>query len=352
MAIFLSIETSCDDTCVAVLDTTRVLSSVISSQIKLHSTHGGVVPNLAKWAHQQRIESVYNRAIDLACRYPGSSLSRHHPWENITALAVTIGPGLAPALSVGVEFAKNLALTHHRPLWPVNHVEGHLLSIFVNRPDLATTIPLPALALTVSGGHTKIVLVSAIGQYQQIGQTRDDAAGEALDKAAKLLGLGYPGGPVIERLALSGRSDFVTLPRPLSHQSTLDYSFSGLKTAFYYHLRHWPADKIAAHLPDLAASFQSAVFDSLILKYRQAIDVHQPRSLIAVGGVLKNRILRRQVRQLAHEYNLPVFFPAKYEFNTDNAAMIAVTAYLHSLNPSFSPVSDISSLDFSPQLEL
>ena len=215
----LGIETSCDDTCAAVLKDDRILSDIVSSQINLHSVYGGVVPDIAKRAHQKRLPAI----VALALKQSRKTL------KDIDLIAATRGPGLGIALSIGYNFAKDLARENHIPLAAINHVEGHLLSVFLkNKNGLPHLSPhFPILGLTVSGGHTKIVLIKKIGDYQIIGQTLDDAAGEALDKAAKLLGLGYPGGPVIERVAQTGHSDFLKLPQPLQPKSILNFSFQG-----------------------------------------------------------------------------------------------------------------------------
>lgn len=256
----LAIETSCDDTCAAVLDNDRLLSSVISSQIDLHAKWGGVVPDIAKRAHMERIEPVIFEALKKA----------KTKMEEINVIAVTLGPGLAIALGVGVNKAKELAIKYNKKLIGVNHIEGHILANLIKNKEgkPERKLEFPALALTVSGGHTKLVLMEQIGKYTVIGETLDDAAGEALDKAAKMMGLGYPGGPIIERLAENGNKDFLKLPRPLSSQKNFDYSFSGLKTSFYYQIREWPKEKIAKNLVDLSATFQS-VFVPWAAVYRR-----------------------------------------------------------------------------------
>ena len=281
----LAIETSCDDTCAAVLENDRVLSNVVSSQTDLHAKWGGVVPDIAKRAHQARIMPV----IETALKRSGIKM------ENIEVIAVTKGPGLAIALSIGVNTAKELAIKYDKELVAVNHVEGHILAnLAKNRQGKPERkIEFPALALTVSGGHTKIVLAKDIGKYEVVGETLDDAAGEALDKAAKLLGLGYPGGPVIERLALNGKTGLLKLPTPLADKKILDYSFSGLKTSFYYQIKDWPKEKINKNLANLAADYQEAVFEHLVRKFKLATEKYQPKTLMAAGGVLANLELRK-----------------------------------------------------------
>lgn len=338
----LAIETSCDDTCAAVLDETRVLSSVISSQTDLHKEWGGVVPDIAKRAHQERIEPVIKTALKRA----GLAMNE------IDVIAVTIGSGLAIALSVGVNKAKELAKEHGKKLVAVNHIEGHMLSNLVQNKlgKPVRKVNFPALALTVSGGHTKIVLINKIGDYEVVGETLDDAAGEALDKAAKLLGLGYPGGPVIERIAKKGAIDFLKLPHPLADKKILDYSFSGLKTSFYYQIKDWPREKVVENIENLAATFQDAVFDTLVRKFKLAIEKYEPKTLMVSGGVMANMELRKRLRKLAREKKIPILMPVKKWLNTDNAAMIGLVGYLKAVRGEF--VEDIDKLDRDPRAEL
>ena len=336
----LAIETSCDDTCVAVLNNDYLISNVISSQTDLHAKWGGVVPDIAKRAHTERIDPVIMMALKRA------SLTI----EDIDVIAVTVGPGLAIALGVGVNKAKELAIKFNKELIGVNHVEGHVLSNLIKnkkgKPD--RKIDFPALALTVSGGHTKIILMKSIGKYEVVGETLDDAAGEALDKAAKMLGLGYPGGPILERLAKTGDKDYLELPRPLSKQKNLNYSFSGLKTSFYYQVKDWPKNKIGKNLNNLAASFQDAVFDSLLIKYKKAIEFYKPKTLLASGGVMSNLELKKRIRRLAKESSIPLFLPVKKEFNTDNAAMIGIVGFYKAQKKEF--VKNKEDLDRDPRL--
>jgi len=337
----LGIETSCDDTCAAVLKDSQILSSIISSQIDLHRQWGGVVPDIAKRAHQERILPVINTALKRV----------KIKIEDLDLIAVTKGPGLAIALSVGVNTAKELAIKYHKKIVGVNHIEGHLMANFLTNSQGKPIRPqiFPALALTVSGGHTKIILINKIGDYEVVGETLDDAAGEALDKSAKLLGLGYPGGPVIERLAEKGNSTYMKLPTPIADKKILDYSFSGLKTAFYYQIKDWPKNKLNKHLADLAASFQKAVFDTLIRKYTLAIDKYHPASLLLSGGVAANLTLRKRTRELAKKYKLPVYLPFKKELNTDNAAMIALAGYYQAKRGDF---ANPSTLDTDSRSEI
>lgn len=352
----LAIETSCDDTAAAILENDRVLANVISSQIDLHKEWGGVVPDIAKRAHADRIMNVIAEAIMRS----KSKKSKKENLEEIVkrgigeidVIAVTQGPGLAPALSVGVNTAKELARRYNKKIVAVNHIEGHILSNWVkNSKGLPKRdIKLPGLVLTVSGGHSKIILMTEIGKYKVIGETLDDAAGEALDKASKLLGLGYPGGPIIERLSVAGDKDFLKLAHPLPDKKILDYSFSGLKTSFYYQIKDWPGEKIGENLNNLAACFQEAVFEQLLRKYKLAIEKYQPKSLLACGGVMANLELRKRLRKLAKEKKLPIYMPVKKWLNTDNAAMIGVVGYYRALRGEF--VEDIDGLDREPRSRL
>lgn len=352
----LAIETSADDTCAAVLENDRVWSSVISSQTDLHSKWGGVVPDIAKRAHQERIVPVILTTLKRA----------RIKMEDVDVIAVTQGRGLAVALGVGISTAKELAKKYNKKLIAVNHVEGHILSNLVkNREGNPNRrIEFPSLALTVSGGHTKIVLVRQNPSkspfdkgdlqynfsYEVVGETLDDAAGEALDKASKHMGLGYPGGPIIERLALKGDSSWMKLPRPMSGFKGFDYSFSGLKTSFYYQIKEWPREKINQNLANLAASYQRAVFETLIMKYKKAIEFYKPKSLMASGGVMANLTLRKELRKMAKKIGLPIYMPVKKELNTDNAMMIGLVGYFKALRGEF--VEDIDSLERNPRMEL
>lgn len=352
----LAIETSCDDTCAAVLNNDKILSSVISSQTDLHATWGGVVPDIAKRAHLERIGPVIAEALKRATkketlkRVQGDNMKF---WmKNIDVIAVTKGPGLAIALGVGINAAKELAIKYNKKLVAVNHVEGHILSNFLKNKmgKPKRVIKFPALALTVSGGHTKLVLVFKIGSYKVIGETLDDAAGEALDKAAKMMGLGYPGGPIIERLAVGGKTDYLVLPRPMTNVKNLDFSFSGLKTSFYYQIKNWPKERIAANLSDLSATYQLAVFDTLSKKFVRAIEEVKPKTLLVSGGVAANLNLRKMMRKVAKIYGLPIFFPFKKELNTDNAAMIGMAGYFMAQRGEW--VENIDDLEREARMEM
>ncbi|PYQ55749.1 MAG: tRNA (adenosine(37)-N6)-threonylcarbamoyltransferase complex transferase subunit TsaD [Acidobacteria bacterium] len=314
MTRLLAIETSCDETAAAVVeDGRRILSSVVSTQAALHAPYGGVVPELASRHHLENICPVIEKAMaDAGVGFP-----------ELDAVAVTQGPGLVGSLLVGVQAAKGIAFVHDKPLVPVHHIAGHLEAPALAHGD----VPLPALALVVSGGHTSLFEIRARGEYRLLGRTRDDAAGEAFDKVAKLLGLGYPGGPVIDRLA-EGAND-------QAHEFTIarikdgrpDFSFSGIKTAVLYHVKREGVapvedpEQATPEIRDLVASFQRAVVTALVRKLKQTAQQARPRSLLLTGGVAANRRLRRDAARAAEELGLPLFVPP-IALSTDNAAMI------------------------------
>jgi len=338
--IILAIDTSCDETCAAVTQGRKVLSNVIASQINIHAKYGGVVPHLAKRAHEAKIGFVVR-----------DGMTRSH-LVTPDAVAVTVGPGLAPALEIGINYAIKLAQEWHKPLIAINHMEGHLLSSLIN---MEGSDPSMFISLLVSGGHTQLVFAKKIGHYQLLGQTLDDAAGEALDKLAKMLKLGYPGGPIVEELAKKGNPDSIKLPVPMQYSKDLNFSFSGLKTAAMYLIK--THDKNTSEVgtsftsevnftTNLCAAFQQAIAVSLTTKLKKAIDQYQPRVILLGGGVFSNLYLRRRVRLTARP--LPVFVPYAKKLFTDNAAMIGVAAYWHFLKKDF--VKDIDSLDRQPSL--
>jgi N6-L-threonylcarbamoyladenine synthase len=312
----LGIDTSCDDTCAALVkDGKHLLSNVINSQVLIHHEHGGVVPELASREHIRNIVPVVREALRKA------SLTK----KDIDAIAVTVGPGLVGALLVGIYFAKAFSYANGIPLLGINHLEGHILSIFLEK----TPPPFPFVALTVSGGHTNIYHVRDFGDYTILGQTLDDAAGEAFDKIAKLLSLGYPGGPVIEKLAREGRSDAIDFPRAYLSRDSLDFSFSGLKTAVALYFRSWrdhQANETTISVADIAASFQSAVVDVLVNKTVAAADRMGVKSVVLAGGVARNSYLRNKMKGIMAEKGIDLFASSP-EFCTDNGAMIAVAGY-------------------------
>lgn len=311
----LAIESSCDETAVAIYgqpseaSEPRLLASLISSQIELHKHLGGVVPELASRNHTLAIAPLVVEALQEASLTAGE----------ITAFAATGGPGLASSLQVGHSFAKGLALAAGRPFLSINHMEGHLLSPFI----AAGEIP-PHLALIVSGGHTLLIEVRGVGHYRLLGQTLDDAAGEAFDKVAKMLDLPYPGGPEIERLAHDGDPTAFDFPRSLLREDTLDFSFSGLKTAVLYTLQKLPNPR--ERLPDLCASFQAAVFEVLIAKALRAAQAEGLTLLTLSGGVSCNATLREQLSHACQIEGL-TFLASPPSLSTDNAAMIAFAAW-------------------------
>ncbi len=302
--LVLGIETSCDETAAAcVRGGTDVLSSVVSSQVELHARFGGVVPEIASRAHNELIIPVTARAL----------LESGLDGEDIDAVAATTGPGLIGALLVGVSAAKALALAWDVPFVSVNHLEAHLYAGFLEEPELQ----FPLVVLLVSGGHTMLVLVEGHGRYRLLGQTLDDAAGEAFDKVARFLGLGYPGGPAIDSIAMSGDPESIRFPRSMIDDG-LDFSFSGLKTAVVNHVRTNPT----VGTEDVAASFQAAVVDVLVAKARRAARQHGAAALALGGGVAANSLLREQFLGACAEDGLHAFLPSR-EMCTDNAAMIA-----------------------------
>jgi N6-L-threonylcarbamoyladenine synthase len=317
----LAIETSCDETAAAVVeDGTRIVSSVVSTQAALHAPFGGVVPELASRHHLENICPVVSRAMaDAGMEYP-----------ELDAVAVTRGPGLIGSLLVGVQAAKGIAYVHGKPLVPVHHIAGHIEAPFLAHGE----IPLPALALVVSGGHTSLFEVPARGEYRLRGRTRDDAAGEAFDKVAKLLGLGYPGGPVIDRLSRGADDRAVEFTVARIKDGAADFSFSGIKTAVLYHVRREGIPPVAdpgdvpGEVRDLVASFQRAVVTALLRRLKQAAEEMRPRSLLLTGGVAANSLLRREAARTAEALGLPLFVPP-IALSTDNAAMIGAAGFVN-----------------------
>ena len=304
----LGIETSCDETAAAVVaNGSAVVSSVVSSQIDLHARFGGVVPELASRAHVQLLTPVVAEVL----------IEAGLEGDGIDAVAATVGPGLVGALLVGISAAKALALAWGVPFIGVNHMEGHLYASFLERPDLE----LPTVVLLVSGGHTMLVLMEDHGRYRLLGSTVDDAVGEAYDKVARFLGLGYPGGPAIDRLAPSGDPEAIRFPRPMLAEG-YDFSFSGLKTAVVNHVRTNPDVNVA----DVAASFQAAAVDVLVAKARRAAADTGAKSICIGGGVAANSLLRARIVEAGAEDGIDVFVPSR-EYCTDNAAMIAAAAW-------------------------
>jgi N6-L-threonylcarbamoyladenine synthase len=313
--LLLAIETSCDETAAAVVrDGRAILSSVVSSQVAIHAEYGGVVPEIASRKHLEMITPVIRQALDEA----GVGLNQ------IEGIAVTRGPGLLGALLVGVSMAKSLALSRAIPLVGIHHIEGHLLAGFLEEP-----VAFPFLALVVSGGHTHLYRVDGIGRYRTLGRTIDDAVGEAFDKSATLLGLGYPGGARIDGLAQQGCATAVKLPRPLLHDGTLNFSFSGLKTAVLTHLKKQPHIPEDQELNDFCASFQAAACEVLVKKTEAALQQEGLQRLVVGGGVACNSGLRAAMQHMAVRRGIELQIPPPVLCG-DNAAMLAVAgdAYL------------------------
>ncbi|HOZ53671.1 MAG TPA: tRNA (adenosine(37)-N6)-threonylcarbamoyltransferase complex transferase subunit TsaD [bacterium] len=353
--IILAIDTSCDDTSVAVLRGRIVLSSVISSQTELHRKWGGVVPDIARRAHQENIDKVYREALKRA----------RIKEDDIEFIAVTYGPGLAIALEVGVDFAKNLAYKKKKKIVPINHMEGHLLASFVlNKNGQGLVLDkekdnFPALALLVSGNHTEIVYVKDINSYKILGETLDDAAGEAFDKVARMMNIGYPGGPILTTLAdkaskkwsdtemgLKERNDKKPksdiagrfgLPIPMIHSKDLNFSFSGLKTACLYKIKDlrekYKKDSDWSY--DFSREFINAISASLLVKLKKALQLHpETKSIIIGGGVSNNKYIIREVGKLAKKSDKKYLIPEK-RFRSDNAGMIGIAAYYNIINKKF-----------------
>jgi N6-L-threonylcarbamoyladenine synthase len=313
--IVLGIESSCDETAAAIVrDGREMVSSVIASQIEIHKRFGGVVPEIASREHLDKIVPVVEEAFTRA------DIKK----EEIDGIAVTVGPGLVGSLLVGVSYAKAMAFALDKPLVGINHIEGHIYSVAFENPP----VEYPAMALIVSGGHTNLFLVSEPGKYKVISRTRDDAAGEAFDKVAKMLGLGYPGGPVIEKLAREGDPKSVRFSVPRMGDGRPDFSFSGLKTAVSKHVRETGLQHVKSGeepsqaIKNLAASFQSTVVRSLVGTMERMAEEHRPKTLIVAGGVACNNALREASRAAAKRLGVPIYFPSLH-LSTDNAAMIA-----------------------------
>ncbi len=321
----LGIESSCDDTSAAVIHNGVLLSNVTASQ-EVHKNYGGVVPELASRAHQQNVVPVVDQAIKKA------GITK----EMLTAIAFTRGPGLMGSLLVGVSFAKGFARALGIPLIDVNHLQGHVMAHFIKENEEDNSAPpLPFLCLLVSGGNSQIVKVNAYNDMQVLGQTIDDAAGEAIDKCSKVMGLGYPGGPIIDKLARQGNPKAFHFAQP--HIAGLDYSFSGLKTSFLYQLRDCvkeDPDFVQKHKEDLAASLEYTVVDILMKKLRLAVKETHIKHVALAGGVSANNGLRNAFKEHANKFGWKIYIP-RFSYTTDNAAMIAITGYYKFLDGVF-----------------
>ena len=320
--LILAIETSCDDTACAVLEVKglknpefAVRASVVSSQVKLHSPFGGVVPTLASREHLKNLPVVFAKTLKQA----------KVTMEDIDYIAVTKGPGLTIALLIGIQFARGLAYAYGKKIIPVNHIAGHILSNWLSHSRIA----FPVLNAVVSGGHTELILMKKIGHYEVLGSTRDDAAGEAFDKASKMLGFGYPGGPVISKLAQHGNPAAFKLPRPMLHSDNYDFSFSGLKTAVFYLLKNNPEiKKSKKQIADLCASFEQAVTDVVTAKTVAAAKEYGVKTVTLSGGVSANTKLRETLkRELKRQLPKVSFLVPDFSLSTDNAVMIGVSAF-------------------------
>lgn len=324
----LGIESSCDDTSAAVLRNGVLLSNVTASQA-VHEAYGGVVPELASRAHQQNVVPVVDQAIKRA------GIDKHQ----LSAIAFTRGPGLMGSLLVGVSFAKGFARALGIPLIDVNHLQGHVMAHFIKESDDDQSAPpFPFLCLLVSGGNSQIVKVNAYNDMQVLGQTIDDAAGEAIDKCSKVMGLGYPGGPIIDKLARKGNPKAYHFAEP--HIPGMDYSFSGLKTSFLYSLRDWVKDDpdfVEYHKEDIAASLEFTIVDILMKKLKMAVKETNIKHVAVAGGVSANTGLRNAFHEYARKYHWTIYIP-KFSYTTDNAAMIGITGYYKYLDKDFCPI--------------
>ncbi|GAB5614958.1 tRNA (adenosine(37)-N6)-threonylcarbamoyltransferase complex transferase subunit TsaD [Faecalimonas hominis] len=311
--LILAIESSCDETAAAVVKNGReVLSNVISSQIELHKLYGGVVPEIASRKHIEKINQVIEEALEEA----------NVTLDNVDAIGVTYGPGLVGALLVGVAEAKAIAYAKRKPLIGVHHIEGHISANFIENKELEP----PFICLVVSGGHTHLVCVKDYGEYEIIGRTRDDAAGEAFDKVARAIGLGYPGGPKIDKLSKEGNPDAITFPKAHINDAPYDFSFSGVKSAVLNYINGCQMKGETFNQADVAASFQKAVTEVLVENAMRAVDEYDMKKLAIAGGVASNSTLRQAMKDACEKKKIEFYYPSPI-FCTDNAAMIGVAAY-------------------------
>lgn len=339
----LAIETSCDETAIALLECSGVLSApkfkiekdAVASQIKVHQPFGGVVPNLAKREHLKNLPILFKKLF-------GGEKNAAKIMEKVDLVAVTSGPGLEPALWAGINFAENIAKKYKKPLVGANHLEGHLYSFLLaeKRRDTysVSSVPklFPAIGLIVSGGHTALLILKDLKTRKKLGETRDDAVGEAFDKVARILGLPYPGGPEIEKIAKNGNRSAIAFPRPMVNDKNYDFSYSGLKTSVLYYLR----DNPNANKADVAASFEEAATDVLVRKARRAAHEFRAKSIVLSGGVASNKLLRKKLAEISQKNGLK-FLVAEFKHNTDNAVMIGVAAYINFLkNKKYSLVAN------------
>ena len=345
----LALETSCDETAAAVVsgegDSVRILSHAVGSQIIVHKPYGGVIPELAARWHAEVIIPLVDDVLRKA-------FQKKSAYKNIDAIAVTYAPGLIVALRVGVDTAKALAFAWKKPIIGVNHLAGHIYSVLADEKiQSARIFDAPVLALIVSGGHTQLVRVDPPFTFTLVGQTRDDAAGEAFDKVAKMLGLAYPGGPSISAAAERGDPRAFNFPRPMIESKDFDFSFSGLKTHILYRTRQLQKENASAFLPqvpNIAASFQEAIVDTLVVKALQAAHAHHIKTVIVVGGVSANARLREKMTAVAKEEGIVCYFPPR-EVTCDNAAMIGIAGYMKWKHTQ--KYDDIFALTPSPKIQ-
>lgn len=335
----LSIDTSCDETAAAVTENLKILSNIVWSQASVHSEFGGVVPTLAKWEHEQKIDWAISRALG----------NKHKNLNNIDAIAVTVGPGLSMALAVGIDRAKKLAQKYKKPIIAVNHLEGHILSSIINY-DLSK-IKFPALGLVISGKNTIVVKINKVGEYETLADSVDDALGEALDKAARMLGLGYPGGAILEKLARDGDLKKYVLPIPMVGQEKRKiFSYSGVKAAMHRLVeKEKPLTK--NKIENFAVTFQDVAFKHLIKVISYVIKNldFKPKDFLIGGGVAANVEVRKRLRKLGREFGIKTHFPYSRKLYGDNAAMIGIAAYFKAQRREF---TDPSKIDREPNLKI
>lgn len=323
--LILAVESSCDETAAAVVKNgLDVLSNIVASQIDLHRKYGGVVPEIASRKHLELINPVIEEALQTA----------RVTYDQIDGVAATYGPGLVGGLLVGLSAAKALAYVLHKPFIGVNHIAGHIYANFISNPQIEP----PVVCLTISGGHTDLLYFKELGDYQILGRSRDDAAGEAFDKIARVLEIGYPGGPAVEKISKEGDPVAVDFPRPFINEDNYDFSFSGLKTAVINYIHNQKQKGKKLHIPDIAASFQQAVIDVLLNKVMKAVQEREVKSVILSGGVAANKTLRQQLSVALAEEDLPLYTPS-LKLCTDNAAMIGAAAYYQYQKGDFAPFS-------------
>ncbi|NQV00487.1 MAG: tRNA (adenosine(37)-N6)-threonylcarbamoyltransferase complex transferase subunit TsaD [Parcubacteria group bacterium] len=321
--LILAIETSCDETSVAILkDGKKLLSNIVYSQEKMHAEFGGIVPEIAARKHIETVIPTIDKAL----------IKANVKLNKIDYIAITNGPGLITSLMIGIDTAKSLSFALKIPIIPIHHTESHIYSNFIEN----SKIEFPALALVVSGGHTNLILMKDHGKYEEIGSTRDDAAGEAFDKVAKLLNIGYPGGPIISQRADIGNSRAYSFPRPMIDSPDFDFSFSGLKTDVFRLVQKKKNKFTPQEINNICASFQMAVVDVLVSKTIKAAEKNSIKSVLLAGGVSANKLLRRKLKSaVSQELENTEFYYPDFQYCTDNAAMVAQAAYFHVLNKNY-----------------